>query len=612
VIASRIDILPLAEKRVIQDASVVGRVFWEGAVVRLGGDQVAASLDALVAKGLVRESEVPSIADERELVFNHILTRDVAYASITRTRRAEAHAIVGAWAEETTRGRDEFAEILAFHFEAAGDTARTARYALLAGQRLLRVFAAEEAITWFERARAAAGPDTGVAARADLALGTALEQVGRFADALESYERARSAASGDDELEARVLAAEAHALWLLDRIDEGRARLGPALERARAAGLSDVEARLLYTAGTLHFGRGEFDEARRLHEQALSVAEASGDVEGQALAHHGLCETYFFLAPFELGLEHGRRADRSFSDLGQRLMVAHNAYMVAWILGFLGRLDEGLEVGDDSLRVSHEIGNRRDEAFALFNQSQIRLTRGELDRAWADGEAGRALFQELGVPRGSLVGDLSLADVAAEAADLEEIAARAEAGKAESDAIGGTFMRPPILAFLGWTALAAGQREAAESWFEQARSDDVVLHRARAGRNETLAWEWARDPVGLGSVGRWVDAHPSGSPFWDAWGTYAIALAAFLEDRADEASSGALRVLELSEQSHDRRLRWRAARLAGASLAALGRGEESAVHTKEAAAIVAGFVANASGTIRDRFLARPDVAELLD
>ncbi len=103
----------------------------------------------MLAKGLARSNEASSVEGERELLFAHVLIRDVAYASIPKARRAQAHAAVGSWIEEGTQGRaDEFAEILAHHFSLAGDRAKTCRYALLAGQRLLRVFAADEAIAW--------------------------------------------------------------------------------------------------------------------------------------------------------------------------------------------------------------------------------------------------------------------------------------------------------------------------------------------------------------------------------------------------------------------------------------------------------------------------------
>ncbi len=107
VIASRIDLLPAAEKRAMQDAAVVGRIFWLGAVELLGTAGAAAVVDGLVEKGLVMERPASGIEGERELIFHHILTRDVAYESIPRTRRADAHSTVLGWMEKRTSGRDE-------------------------------------------------------------------------------------------------------------------------------------------------------------------------------------------------------------------------------------------------------------------------------------------------------------------------------------------------------------------------------------------------------------------------------------------------------------------------------------------------------------------------
>ena len=432
VIASRLDMLPANEKRAVQDAAVIGRVFWSGAIDHLRGPGGDDTIDGLIAKGLVREGDASTIAGERELIFNHILTRDVAYASMPRARRAETHLAVGAWVEEVTRGRyEEFAEILAYHFERGGDAERTARYALLAGNRHLRVFAVDKAMEWFERALAAVPKDDPrTRARIGLARGEALEATGRFPDALAAYEESLADAhhAADAESEARALAAQAHVLWLSDRYDEGQALLPVALARARQAGLADVEARLLYTAGTIRFGRGEFADALPLHEQALQVATESDDLEGQALAHHGLCETYFFTWPIETGLEHGQIADRMLRELGQRSMVAHNAYMVAWALGFLGRREEAKALADASIDTSSEVGNPRDEAFALQNRAMLLLSAGRLDDAWRDAERGRQLFRELGLPRGEIVGCNILNEMAAEAGDLERLA-RERAGR---------------------------------------------------------------------------------------------------------------------------------------------------------------------------------------
>ncbi len=614
VIASRIDLLPPTEKRAIQDAAVVGREFWEGSLVQLGTPDAASAIDALVGRGLVIERDTSAIEGERELLFNHILTRDVAYASIPRARRREAHGIVGAWVEQGTVGRhEEFAEILAHHFSAAGDQARSARYAMLAGTRRLRLFDADGAIAWFDRAtEVPAGPDL----RGPIALsrGAAYELLGRFEEANADYELALSEArvAADAEQEARALAAVAHVYWLMDRYDEGLELLPVALDRARAVGLTDVEARLLYTAGTYRFGRGEFRQALPLHEQALAVAERSGDLEGQALAHHGLCETYFFQGPFEEGLDHGLKADEMLRSLGQRSMVAHNAYMVAWLLGFLGRPDEGLETAESSIATSREIGNRREEGFALFDRAELRLAAGLIGRAVDDAEAGSAIFRELGLVRGEIVGLNVVNDVLLEPRALDR--AREVSGRATArcSTLGGTFQRSLVLAHAGWVALADGDRDGAERFFAAARKlDTAVLDVVWAGRIEILAREWAADAAGLASIGMRVVERAGTNDFWGGWGVYAKGLSASLSEDPARALPLAEDALRAAERSGDRRLEWRAGRLAWRALLELGRAGEATTRRRRASALVEAQAAATPEELRASFLARPDVAELV-
>ena len=617
VIASRIDLLSAQDKRAIQDAAVVGRTFWAAGVERLGTSDAGRTIDSLVAKGLVRERDGSSIEGEREFAFNHVLTRDVAYASIPKARRAAAHALVGAWMEEGTSGRaEEFAEILAHHFSLAGDRDRTARYALLAGQRLLRVFAAEDAIAWFDRAMVAADPaEPGMRAQVALARGGAKEQLGRYEEARTDYETAFAEAEGasDRSTAARAYAASTHALMMLDRYDEGEQRLSEALSRAGAAGLGDVEARLLYTAGGIRFGRGEFAEALPLHERALAVARAAGDVEGQALAHHGLCENYFFQGPFEQGLAHGNEADRLFRELGQRQMVAHNAYMLAWLLGFSGRPDEALEVVEASIETSHEIGSAREEAFALFDRSEVNLSAGRLDVALADAERGTLILVELGLSRGELIGCNVLNEVAAEAWDLDSIVDRARRAMEISGTLPGTFQRVIALGFAAWAALAGGDRAEAELLLAEARSiEHAFLDLAWGARLEVQLWEWAGEAAALEAAGaRMSERVLPTNAFWGAWGPYARGLAALIEGRSQDALDGALAALELASTTGERRLAWRAGRVAWRALEGLGRPDEAQAHRKQAVAVVHDVAAASSGPLREGFLGRSDVAELL-
>ncbi len=123
VLAARIDLLDPAEKRTLQRAAVVGRVFWPGPVGRLlNGERarVREILDRLEERELVLSRLSSSVAGEPEFVFKHVLTREVAYESLPRRERAGAHAQVAAWIEETAgRRANEFIELLAYHYAEA-------------------------------------------------------------------------------------------------------------------------------------------------------------------------------------------------------------------------------------------------------------------------------------------------------------------------------------------------------------------------------------------------------------------------------------------------------------------------------------------------------------
>jgi class 3 adenylate cyclase len=119
VLAARIDLLPAFERSALLSASVVGRVFWNGSVARLleDGNGVAdEALGRLEDRELVLSQLGSRIAGEREFLFKHVLTRDVAYGTLARRDRARAHADVAAWIESAAGERQrEFADLLAHH-----------------------------------------------------------------------------------------------------------------------------------------------------------------------------------------------------------------------------------------------------------------------------------------------------------------------------------------------------------------------------------------------------------------------------------------------------------------------------------------------------------------
>jgi class 3 adenylate cyclase len=128
VLAARIDLLDPSDKRVLQAASVVGRVFWPGPIsdrLDLTVPDVTEALRRLEERELVLSRPGSTLSGQREFSFKHVLTRDVAYESLPRRDRVDSHAAVAAWLERTAGDRAaEFAELLAYHYLTAAELAR--------------------------------------------------------------------------------------------------------------------------------------------------------------------------------------------------------------------------------------------------------------------------------------------------------------------------------------------------------------------------------------------------------------------------------------------------------------------------------------------------------
>jgi len=562
------------------------------------------------------------IEGESEHIINHVHTKDVAYASTPKARRAIAHAQALSWMEEVIGGRDEeFAEVLAYHADRSGDEPRTARYALLAGHRNRRVFAGPEAIRWYDRAMEAAEPagrptDRAVTAEIALSRGDARELLGQFAEVTTDYERAieDATASEDGPLEARAMAALAHVYWLQDRFEQGRAILGQALERARSVGAAEVLVRLLYTAGTLDFGQGRFPEALAMHQEALRVALSAGDHAGEALARHGLCETLYFTGPIDQALEEGRRADELFRALGQRPMVYHNIYMVGFLLWMKGRVRESLDAFQEAVDGCREVGNRRDEGFALA-RSLVWISLGDLGKALADIDEGIGIAREIRTPRLELAARGMRIGLQVELGRWEGLGSEIESLLAMAEEMKTDFFRSRMLAWAGWLALRNGDRRGADSWFGRSREATGGILQDVLGNRwiEIMAMIEAGDEPRLRATAEELTEAAEGeSPMYLALGRYGLAVAALLRQDWAQAFELATTLEETARSFGDRMIEWMAARLAWKALAGLERHWDAMVAVARAARISREIAETITDeNLRRSFLSRPEVAEVL-
>jgi class 3 adenylate cyclase len=154
LVAARLDALPFEERDVILDGSIVGRIFWRGALERIARnpDSLGAALAALERRDLIRRDAVSRIEGDQQWSFKHVLIRDVAYDLQPRARRREGHRHIAEFIEASTPEVGEAGAALARHWRGAGELEHAAQHFVAAAEEAERGWAKEYAVTLYKEA----------------------------------------------------------------------------------------------------------------------------------------------------------------------------------------------------------------------------------------------------------------------------------------------------------------------------------------------------------------------------------------------------------------------------------------------------------------------------
>jgi class 3 adenylate cyclase/tetratricopeptide (TPR) repeat protein len=346
LIAARLDTLSPERKSLLQDASVMGKLFWAGALGEMGDREpreVELALHELARKELVRPARTSSMAGEAEYGFWHLLVRDVCYGQIPRTPRAARHRAAASWLERQAGERaEDMADVLAHHYLSALELvgaadaeqaheleAKAIRYLALAGERALALDVERAEVSL---AKALTLAPAGHAERAPLLerWARAARQQHRLQEARAALEEALGLYREQDASVAtgRVLTALASVLQRL-----GDSRQDEALEEALALLEAQPPGPELVAAyahlATSHFVGAALPEAIAASERALALAAELGLAEpADPLGLRGLVRATL---GERQGLEDMRRALELAVDQGQGRSAArvHNNLAVA-------------------------------------------------------------------------------------------------------------------------------------------------------------------------------------------------------------------------------------------------------------------------------------------
>jgi class 3 adenylate cyclase/tetratricopeptide (TPR) repeat protein len=386
VLQARLDGLTVWEKTVLQRASVVGREFWDGALEEFsraarargeaGEGEVAPTLATLRRKEFIFRRESSTFTGAAEYTFKHALLRSVTYENMLKRERRRLHREAAEWLIKQSGARvEEYAAVIAEHFERARESGRAAEWYGRAGRQARVSYAPEAAIGFYRKALdlAREAAESGAHGARSLArlgirwhdgLGEVLTMQARYAEATSAYEQMRGAAEGVGDL-----VAQARAWNGLTAVREYQGDNRAALESASRA------EQLALAAGDVPAARSELAVA--LNRRGLA-SHRLGDAAS-------VSELGLRLVALSERMEEGRRHARAN---GLRLLgVAHETS---------GRFAEADECFEQSLALLRETGDRRNVGFMLNNLGVVAHLRGDYESAVARYEEALSIFRETG------------------------------------------------------------------------------------------------------------------------------------------------------------------------------------------------------------------------
>ena len=413
IVAARIDGLPAADKAVLQDAAVLGKVFWTDALETLSGIGAAPLEDCLrrlERQEFVRRERRSAVEGARQYVFLHALVRDAAYGQIPRAVRSHKHRRAAEWIAALPAGRaEDRAEMLAHHLESAiayGEAAGTAVDDLRplavtalrdAGERAWGLSLVSRAVHLYDRAlemTAGAAPDPELlllrAEAVSWSVGVETDPTPMLRETIETL-----LASGRRDLAAIAMVALERRLWRAGKHDP--ALLDRALELVADAGPTSARGRVLaLVAGRRAITGGASEETLELAAEAVEIARRHHDRSAEAEALNNLALAHSNNGDIGAALVTGRSALELALACGSSDVVRcfNNLATYEFVAGDLGGAArhhrEALEL---AIRVGHKALAQHLEAEVVLDA----YTAG----AWDELEAGFQLARaraEAGTP----------------------------------------------------------------------------------------------------------------------------------------------------------------------------------------------------------------------
>src|SRR5215217_3919561 len=424
-IGNRLDRVSQNCNEVLRVCAILGKVFtFEelSAAAEQHEDLLLDALDEATGAQLIAAGAGDSFS------FTHDKIREVLYEELNPIRRRRLHRHVADGLKRNCVTSPCAVEKLAHHYIQAGDHLQGLEYAKQAAAEAVRVFAFDEAIAAYGRARdcAEALGLTEEQLAQEEAIGKAFMLHGETILAAEHFEHALALAT---EPATRVrLQSEAASSLVTTDDPRGHEYLHEALKVLDPVTNPLETANALSTEARFHHLAGRHKEAIDLYLRAVELVAPIADSESvSTFAAPMISQIYAYTAGayqhYGLYTEADRWARRSI-EFGKKHNILFAQAAGYEFLGedsvLTGNYEAGLEYGEREIEIANKLHSRERRAWAHWYGGQCRLLLGQIERAEQEFADGIALAEAIGENRVSCLMRSSLAIAQAMQGRLDE------------------------------------------------------------------------------------------------------------------------------------------------------------------------------------------------
>jgi class 3 adenylate cyclase/tetratricopeptide (TPR) repeat protein len=357
LVASRLDGLPAEERRLLQDAAVLGKTFTRKALAVVEGvaeAELDPLLGSLARKEILGVQADPTSPEHGQYGFLQDLLRHVAYETLSKKERRSRHLAAAAYLSDAFANEDEIAELIASHYL--------------------------DAYTALPDADDAPEVKT-KACGALIQAGDRAESLGASGEALRYLEQAAGLA--DDPLERAALFERAGWLGVYAADWPAAERLlGASIGLYEAGGETRSAARVSGRLATVEGWQGKAEAALLRAEAAFATLQAFEAGEEFAGLAATLAGHYFFRGEKQKAVEKAELAIELAESLGSPETLAR-AFSSKALAAHGQRPEEAIALRRHVLAIAREHGLHEVEGNALFNLSDLMFQRDRYEDALA-------------------------------------------------------------------------------------------------------------------------------------------------------------------------------------------------------------------------------------